>query len=219
MWRFKTIGLIATATLVLIVLIAVIYPVVYNLPPDKKAELIFTFFSNLFGTIIGAGLAYFIALSQFKVQSNAETEKNQVDTAFSFHDEMISIELTQARSVTTKIFTLHIKDSNLSEFYSTLSEDEKSPIRLVLSFFRRLQLATEYGRINEKVAIDLLSREFLEWYHKWLNHLVPNHWTTRNQIDKLHKWVQERLSKSEYDEIKNASLEARSRLLARANED
>ncbi|BAY29727.1 hypothetical protein NIES2107_15710 [Nostoc carneum NIES-2107] len=217
--KFRTIAFIATIALTLIIVIVVIYSAIHNLTPDKKAELLFTFVSNIFGTIIGALLAYFIALSQFKVQSDAETKKNQVDTTFSFHEEMINVEVSQARSETAKIFTDHIKSSNLSEFYSDLSQDEKRPIRLVLSFFRRLQLAIEYNRIDEKIAVDLLSGEFMEWYHKWLDHMVPDRWTTRGQIDKLNEWMKQNLSKAEYERMKNDALESRHRLLAKADKD
>ncbi|MCC5608186.1 hypothetical protein LC612_15665 [Nostoc sp. CHAB 5834] len=217
--KFRTIAFIATIALTLIIVIVVIYSAIHNLTPDKKAELLFTFVSNIFGTIIGALLAYFIALSQFKVQSDSETKKNRVDTTFSFHEELISVEVSQARSETAKIFAAHITSSNLSEFYSSLSEDEKRPIRLVLSFFRRLQLAVEYSRIDEKIAVNLLSGEFLEWYHKWLDHLVPERWTTRVQIDKLNEWMKQSLSKAEYEQMKNDALESRHRLLAKANND
>ena len=184
------------------------------LPLEKRIELSFTFISSLIGTLVAAFLAYMFALSQFKIQANSQAEQRRMDTTFDFHRELISIELAQARSETENIFIDNKTANNLDDFYSKLSEEHKRPIRLLLSYFRRLQLAVEYDRVHTDITLDLLAPEFLLWYHMWLTHLVPDNWTTKQQIDKLHTWIRKGLSTPEYERRRIYALEKRAELLS-----
>ena len=211
----RSIAIAVVSFVIVVVIVASL--AVRNLTPDKQAELIFTFISNLFGTIIGGLLAYLIALSQFRIQSNSEAKQRRIDTAFDFHRELVSVELTQARGEANKLFTNYITARDLDDFYSSLPADEKRPIQMVLSFFRRLQLAVEYNRVDKDLVRELLSGEFLEWYHKWFDHIVPTRWDSRKQMDKLHEWIKQELSNTEYEWRRRDALESRNKLLSRTN--
>ena len=138
------------------------------LPLEKRIELSFVFISGLIGTLVAAFLAYMFALIQFKIQAYSQAAQRRMDITFDFHRELISSEFAQARSETEKIFTDNKTANNLGDFYSKLSEEHKRPIRLLLSYFRRLQLAVEYDRVDGNLTLNLLGPEFLWWYHMWL---------------------------------------------------
>jgi hypothetical protein len=172
-------------------------------------EFYFNLFSTLLGTITGAYLAYKFTLKQFRTQKEIDDEQKRVDTALSFFEELTNDSFSQARSETGKIFKEQIRAVSLDDFYSTLPEEKKQPIRKVLSFFRRLQLAIEYRRIDKMMAVDLFSEEFIHWYFMWLDNLTPKDWDTRKNIDNLNNWLQKNMPKNKYEQNKEKALKRR----------
>jgi hypothetical protein len=177
--------------------------------PDFLSNLL----SSIFGTIIGAILAYFFAARQFKIQKEVEIQQKQIETALAYHQELSSNDFSYARTETNKIFEEHMDASNLDDFYSNLPEESRKCIRIVTAYFRRLQLAIEYKQINNKMVLDLLSGEFFWWYFMWLNKMIPEHWDTRKNIDKLNTWLQRAMPAIKYEQLKKVTLTRREKRL------
>jgi len=172
-------------------------------------EFIFNLISTVLGTVTGAILAYLFALRQFNIQKRVDEKQKRVDTALSFFEELTNDSFSQARSETSRVFKENISAVSLDDFYSALPEEKRQPIRKVLSFFRRLQLAIEYQRIDDQMAIDLFSGEFLHWYFKWFDKLIPMSWDTRKNIDKMNNWLQKNMPPIKYEQEKEKTLKLR----------
>ncbi|MEH2308883.1 hypothetical protein [Nostoc sp.] len=231
MWRFRAIKiLIFVLVIVVAVLIyynfnlvkhieGVIQPFL-NLEGGKQTELIFTFISNLIGTAIGALFAFLIALRQLKYQSSLEAKKKRVDITFDLYQEFSTNEMAEARSQADKIFTAHKTASNIDDFYRNLPEVEKYPIRHVLYFYQRLQLAIEHDRVEASVALDLFSEEFIWWYHVWyVPMLIPSTWDQSIiRMNKLHEWMEKQSKKDSqsqtaYEKWKSQAYRSRTKRL------
>jgi hypothetical protein len=196
-------------SLVLAVIVIAIW-VVHGLDSDTQTELLANTLSNLSGTIIGALLAFWFAKRQFSMQLNLETQKaeeekrqRRIDRTLDFHREWGSVEFTQARSETDRIFTKHKANGNLDSFYSDLPEEQKNPIRMVLTFFRRLQLEIEHNRVDDELIKELFGGEFLWFYYKWLKDVIPDGWETKKRVEKLNDWMARELPRDEYERLKN----------------
>lgn len=170
--------------------------------------------SSLFGTIIGAILAYWIALRQFKIQKEAEIQQNQVETTLVFYQELTSNDFAIARAEARKLFEEHYTANSLNDFYSDLPEEKRKNIRIVNAYFRRLQLNTEYKQVNKQMVLDLLSEEFFWWYFTWLNEMIPEEWETRKNIDKLHYWFQNAMPSEKYEQSKRIAVKRREKYLS-----
>lgn len=182
-----------------------------NIPPDLFSNLI----SNLAGTIIGALLAYWIARKQFRIQKDLEIQQQRVDMALAFYEELTSDDFSRARSEADKIFKEHRTASSLNDFYADLPEEKKQYIRMVTSYFRRLQLAIEYKRIDNQMVLDLLSGEFFWWYFMWLDKMTMNAWRdTRKSLDKMDEWLQNTMPKTDYEQLKESAIKRREKRLA-----
>lgn len=177
--------------------------------PPLAVELIL----NIFGVITGAVLAYLFALRQFRIQKESDNRQIQINTALDFFEELTSDDFSRARSEANKIFKAHIHATSLDDFYYT--EDIRQPIRKVLSFFRRLQLSIEYGRVDHEMAVDLFAGEFLQWYFMWLDKLVPPNWATRKNIDKLNQWYASKMDPVVYAEKKERAFQKKQNQLAK----
>jgi ABC-type multidrug transport system fused ATPase/permease subunit len=192
-----------------------------SLLQEKRTELIFTFASNLLGTFVGAGLAFFFALHLFKIQSNSEAKKKRIDTTFDLLQEFSTHEMAEARSQADKIFTAHKTATSIEDFYRNLTEDEKRFIRQVLFFFRRLQLSIEYNRVEASPVLKLFGGEFIWLYYVWFESLIVPavSWDTSHQMRKLQKWMEKqskrgKRSKRDYEHWKSEAYESRNKRLS-----
>ena len=169
--------------------------------------------SSLFGTIIGAILAYWIALRQFKIQKEAEIQQKQVETTLSFYQELTSNDFSFARVEARKIFDEHFTANSLDNFYWKLPEEKRKYIRMVIAYFRRLQLNIEYKQINKQMVLDLLLEEFFWWHFTWLDEMIPEEWEARKNIDKLHYWFQNAMPSEKYEHSKRVAIKRREKYL------
>jgi uncharacterized membrane-anchored protein YhcB (DUF1043 family) len=170
-------------------------------------EFISNLISSLFGTVIGAILAYWIAVKQFKMQKEVEVQHKQVETTLAFYQELISNDFSNARADANELFEKHMATNNsLNNFYSNLPDGKVQSVRSVVSYFRRLQLAVEYKQVDKQIVLDLLSGEFLWWYFMWLDEVIPFEWDTRKNLDKMNNWLQSALPTTQYEQKRKVTL-------------
>ena len=193
------------------------YKAFLNLDPGKQTELLFTFLSSIIGTFVGAIFALGIALCQFSIQKSSELKQRRLETTLDFHREWVSVDFMEARFETNKIFTEHRKDGNLDGFYSDLSVERKSNIRMVLAFFRRLQLDIEHKRVDDELTKELFGGEFLWFYYKWFKDVIPDGWTTKKSVEKINEWMVKELQKDEYERAKSEASSEREDLFSRSD--
>ncbi|MEM8718894.1 MAG: hypothetical protein AAGE84_06240 [Cyanobacteria bacterium P01_G01_bin.39] len=182
------------------------------LEPQKQIELLATLTSNLLGTVIGAGLAFWFALRQFSIRSSSESQKNRIDTTFSLHQE-ITTELFEARVKADELLTMH-KTKSLDILQNHLSETETRYVWQIIFFYRRLELAIDYERIELSLIPELFGQKFIWWYHVWLTSVVPSEWESSNQLKKLQIWVEKNSKESMYKQWKDDATQARSERLS-----
>jgi uncharacterized membrane protein YccC len=163
-------------------------------------------FADVISAFVGSVLGFLFAFIIFSLQARSEVRKMQVDTALAFYDELTSADFARARSEAAKVFEAHADAHNLNAFYLKLSAEKREPVQKVLSFFRRLHLVVAHGRIDREMAVDLFSGEFIRWYFRWLDKMVPNDWETRRRINGLHSWFEANMPRHEYDEKRNKVL-------------
>jgi hypothetical protein len=161
------------------------------------------FVSEIVASLVGAFVAYLFALLLLKIQSDSEARKLKEDRAFAFSDESTGPDFARIKLNADRIFKTHKDAGSLDDFFDDLPEEDRRTVNSVLSFYRRLHLAIEYGRIDTKMVLALLPKEFIWWYYTWLDRMVPEGWETRERIDGLRDWIQDSMPESGYRRLKD----------------
>ncbi|NJK54215.1 MAG: hypothetical protein HC936_18155 [Leptolyngbyaceae cyanobacterium SU_3_3] len=159
---------------------------------DKQVELLATAVANLFGTIVGATLAFWFALRQLTIQSKEVHKKALVDTTFELHREFNSSEMSEARNRADKIFKQYPTPVTLDALEENFPEVEARPIYLVIRFYQRLWLAIKNKRVDTKLIPELFGEIFYWWFVNYLEpQVMPVGWQICSDIQDLKNWFDE----------------------------
>lgn len=212
-WRFIA---LTGVCLILALSIATILSV-RHLDAQKQIELLATFISNLLGTVVGAGLAFWFALRQFSLQSDLEAGKKRIDTTFELHREIIE-DLVKARTQADRLLKTHQKGKTLDVLQRELAEAEIYPILQVVFFYRRLQLAIDYNRVEDSLVPELFGEKFIWWYYVWFTSiLLPLNWLSSKQMRRLQEWMERNSEESIYQQWVSEAHQARDERLSSIN--
>lgn len=161
-----------------------------HLPSDKQVEILVGFAANLFGTVIGATLAFWFALRQFSIQSRERHRKALVDTAFELHREFNNKEMSEARNLAFQIIKQNPKNVNLHELTEKLAEIDVRPIYLIVRFYQRLWLAIKNDRVDTNLVPELFGEVFYWWFFNYFeSQVVPVGWQICSDIQSLKDWL------------------------------
>jgi hypothetical protein len=159
---------------------------------DKQVELLATAIANLFGTIIGATLAFWFALRQLTIQSREAYKKALVDTTFELHREFNNSEMSEARNRADKIFRQYPAPVALDALEENFPDVETRPIYLVIRFYQRLWLAIKNKRVDTKLVPELFGEIFYWWFVNYLEpQVMPVGWQICSDIQDLKNWFDE----------------------------
>jgi hypothetical protein len=159
-----------------------------RLQSDKQIELLVTVVANLFGTVVGAGLAFWFALRQLGIQSRELHAKSLVDTTFELHREFNAGDLAISRDRADRI-PAQYPGKNLDDLYSLLPPDERNHLWNVIHFYERLHLAIKHKRVDEALAGEMFGDVFFWWYLNCFEpQLIPIHRDSSRRIAGLKDW-------------------------------
>lgn len=142
--------------------------------------------AGLIGTVLGAGIAWFVGRRQ-----------HRLETAFAMHREFHALEMTRSRNLAGKTVRDHPSES-FDAMRRKLPPEETQHVWNVMYFYQRLWLAIKYRSIHESYVPEMFGENFSWWYIKsYGDQLVPLDWQASRHIAALMQWIERHADQSE----------------------
>jgi hypothetical protein len=158
-------------------------------------ETLVTVGAGLLGTVVGAGIAWFIGRRQ-----------HRLETVFAMHHEFHAPEMTRSRNLAGQTVSDH-PSASFDAMRRKLPPEETQHVWNVMYFYQRLWLAVKYKSIHERYVPEMFGENFCWWYIKsYRDQLVPLDWQASRHVAALMRWIKRHADQTELGRWRNRAV-------------